>query len=200
MWLWSRDSLPKMIATLAVTTAVVPFARGTVLVYLPAFALGGLISSIPANVCRSRVLFWSSLAVLLTANAFFSHTGITRCFEIAGATAVVGCMGTRPFRMLQSPPVLILGAISYPLYLCHPIAVTAVGGLVETLTASHGLTAFALISVASLALALPLAWLLHVGIEAPAMRGPAALKWLKRRTSLLPQPQSERTSRTAAME
>jgi len=147
-----------------VAIALVPFVRGTVLVYLPAFALGGLISFIPVSVWRSRALFWCGVPLLLTANLLFSHSGITRCFEIAGATAVVGCMGTRPLRMLQSPLVQILGAISYPLYLCHPIAVAAISGVVETLTGSHRLTAFALISLASLVLAVPLAWLLHVGI------------------------------------
>jgi len=197
MWLWGRDSLPKMMAAVAVAIASVLFLRGTVLVYLPAFALGGLISSIPASVWRSRALFWCGLALLLTANLFFSHSGITRCFEIAGATAVVGCMGTRPLRMLQSPLVQLLGTISYPLYLCHPIAVAAIGGVVETLTGSHRLTAFALISFASLVLAVPLAWLLHVGIEVPAMRGRQklpALKWQKRQTSLLSQPESEPAS------
>jgi peptidoglycan/LPS O-acetylase OafA/YrhL len=99
--------------------------------------------------------------------------------------------------MLQSPLVQFLGTISYPLYLCHPIAVAAIGGVVETLTGSHRLTAFALISFASLVLAVPLAWLLHVGIEVPAMRGRqklTALKWQKRHTSLLPQPVSEPAS------
>jgi hypothetical protein len=71
MWLWGRDSLPKMMAAVAVAIASVLFLRGTVLVYQPAFALGGLISSIPASVWRSRALFWCGLALLLTANLFF---------------------------------------------------------------------------------------------------------------------------------
>jgi peptidoglycan/LPS O-acetylase OafA/YrhL len=172
MWLYGRHSLTKLMAALVIAIAVVPLARGSVLVFMPAFAFGGLIGTVPAQVWRSRLLLLAGLILLLTANLFFGHGGVARCFEIVGATVVVGCIGLRPLAFLQSAPVQFLGAISYPLYLCHGFS-TVVSWQVLALfpfPALQELPAFALASVASLAIAIPLAWLLHIGVEVPCMR------------------------------
>jgi peptidoglycan/LPS O-acetylase OafA/YrhL len=108
--------------------------------------------------------------VLLIANLFFGHGGVTRCFEIVGSTAVVGCVGSRPLAFLQSAPVQLLGAISYPLYLIYPFSALVSWRVLAPFPPQQGLPGFALAAVASLAIALPLAWLLHVGIEVPCMR------------------------------
>jgi hypothetical protein len=58
MWLLGRHSPAKMLAALAIAIAVLPLARGTVLVFMPAFAFGGLIGAVPTRVCSSRVPLW----------------------------------------------------------------------------------------------------------------------------------------------
>jgi peptidoglycan/LPS O-acetylase OafA/YrhL len=170
MWLLGRHSRARMMVALAVAIAVVPLARATVLVFLPAFAFGGLISAVPAYVWSSRALLWAGLTVLLIANLFFGHGGVARCFEIVGATAVVGCIGSRPLAFLQSAPVQLLGAISYPLYLIYPFSALASWQVLAPFPPQQGLPGFALAAAASLAIAIPLAWLLHIGIEVPCMR------------------------------
>ena len=169
MWLFAGNSKAKLLLVLAVTIAMVPFARGTVLVFLPAFALGGVIGSVPANVWNSRSLFWIGLAVLLTASLFLSHGGLSRCFEMIGATAVIGCMGTRPLRFLQSAPAKFLGAISYPLYLCHPFANEVLNLVVAPSPTMHRMALFAATSALSLLIAVPLSAVLHIAIEWPCM-------------------------------
>jgi peptidoglycan/LPS O-acetylase OafA/YrhL len=109
MWLLGRHSLAKMPVALAIAIAVVPLARGTVLVFMLAFAFGGLIGAVPARVWSSRVPLWIGLTALLAANLFFGHGGVARCLEIVGATAVVGCIGARPFGFLQSAGVQFRG-------------------------------------------------------------------------------------------
>jgi peptidoglycan/LPS O-acetylase OafA/YrhL len=170
MWLWSRNSTPKMVVALVAMVAIAPFARGTVLVYLPAFALGGLIRTIPENVWKHRALFWAGLALLLVTNVVFSHGGVARCFEMIGAAIVVGCTGIRPISLLQSSQVQFLGAISYPLYLCHPFAAHMAPLVTSSLPTTQGLSAFFLLSVVSLMIAIPIAWLLHIVVELPFMR------------------------------
>lgn len=170
MWLWGGNKTTRVVVSLLLTITIVPFLRGTLFVFLPAFALGALIGSVPTNVWQRRELFWSGLAVALSASVFLSHGGVTRCFEIVGAMIVVGCMGTRPLRILQTSPVRFLGAISYPLYLSHPIGLSLAQALTYGGYEVHGLTLMVLLAVVSLAITLPIAWLLHIAVEAPCMR------------------------------
>ena len=169
MWLFADNAKVKLLLALAVAIAMVPLARGTILVFLPAFALGGVIGSVPAYVWKSRSLFWIGLAVLLTASLFLSHGGLSRCFEMVGAMAVIGCMGTRPLRFLQSAPARFLGAISYPLYLCHPFANEVMNLVVAPSPTMHRMAMFAATSAVSLLIAVPVSAVLHAAIELPCM-------------------------------
>jgi peptidoglycan/LPS O-acetylase OafA/YrhL len=95
---------------------------------------------------------------------------VARCFEIVGATAVVGCIGAWPFGFLQSAGLQFLGAVSYPLYLIHPFSTLVSWRVLAPFPPLEGLPQFAVDALVSVSIALPLAWLLHIGIEAPCMR------------------------------
>ena len=71
--------------------------------------------------------------------------------------------------MLRSGPVNFLGAVRYPFYLVHPLGVSGALALIGPLPALNFLFQFLLYALVSLAISLPLAWLLHVTVEMPAL-------------------------------
>jgi peptidoglycan/LPS O-acetylase OafA/YrhL len=181
-WLSSRNETWKLVAILAALAALVPFARGhSLVVYLPAFILGALIHHVPAGIWRSRALLWIALATLLTCNLLLSFSGVVRVFEILTAVAVVGCVAVQRPAFLQSRAVNFLGAVSYPFYLIHPLGMAATLALVGTLPGNFFLVRFAVVAAVSIAIGLVLAWLMHIAVEMPALRGrPRVKRWAVR--------------------
>jgi peptidoglycan/LPS O-acetylase OafA/YrhL len=149
----------------------VPFLRGNhLVVYLPAFVLGALIYHVPAQIWRSRAVFWIALALLLLPNLYFGYRGMTRVLEILAATAIIGCVAAQRPRFLESAPVKFLGAVSYPFYLAHPLGVAGAVALVGALPDTNFLVRFLVYALLSIGIAMPVAWLLHVSVEMPALR------------------------------
>lgn len=170
-WLLTRNDPLRLFAALCVTAAAVPLFRGNQLVvYLPAFLLGALIHHVPARVWQSRSLLFVALAVLLLPSIVFSYRGVTQLLEILAATAIIGCVGTQRPAVLQSRPASFLGAVSYPFYLVHPLGVAGALALVGPLPVLNFLFQFLVYALVSLAISLPVAWLLHVTVEMPALR------------------------------
>jgi len=170
VWLCGHGAPRSMLLGLLFTMALVPLARGTLLVFMPAFALGGAISLVPLPIWKSRWVLWTGILVLLLSNLFLSHGGLDRCFEMVAAFAIVGCIGARPMRLFDSLPAQFLGAISYPFYLIHPFALVTAGRILAPLLPSSPMATFGLYAAASLAVAVPLAWVIHETVEQPAMR------------------------------
>ena len=104
----------------------------------------------------------------------FSYRGITRVLEILAAAAIVGCVAVqRPHA--RNAPIRFLGAVSYPFYLVHPLGM-------DRCTAFHRAAARrdefpvsvpVFMRLVSLLISLPVAWLLHVTVEMPALKAPA---------------------------
>jgi peptidoglycan/LPS O-acetylase OafA/YrhL len=171
VWLLTRDDPLKLAAALIVCAAAVPFFRGNhLVVYLPAFVLGAAIHHVPTSVWRSRSLLWIALALLLLPSLYFGYRGLTRVFEILAATAIVGCVAVQRPAILETPVVSFLGAISYPFYLVHPSGVSGAVALVGALTAANFPFQFGIYALLSIGIAMPIAWLLHVTVEMPALR------------------------------
>jgi peptidoglycan/LPS O-acetylase OafA/YrhL len=170
-WLASRDDPLKLIVALCLVVAVVPFCRGNhLVVYLPAFVLGALTHHVPSQVWRSRVLLCVALALLLLPSLYFSYRGVTRVLEILAATAIVGFVAANQPAALATPIMKFLGAISYPLYVIHPLGVALTISITGPLADSNFLVRFLIFAIASVGIAMILAWLLHVAIEMPALR------------------------------
>ena len=107
---------------MVIAVGVVPFFRGDIaILFFPAFLLGGLISSVNQRVWHLRWLVGSGLVILVFTNVVVGHSGITRMFEIAGATVLVGAVASGEFPVLRTRVPLFLGAISYPFYLTHVV-------------------------------------------------------------------------------
>ncbi|WP_375458130.1 acyltransferase family protein [uncultured Enterovirga sp.] len=138
--------------------------------FLPAFLLGALVSASPARWWTSRALLGASVSGLALASLLFSHSVRARYVEMAAAAAVIACTLVRPLAALKAPQVQFLGAVSYPFYLTHGTTLLAAQhlGLVTGIGNAAGrIVAYVLLTVP---VALAAAWLLHVLIEAPAMR------------------------------
>ncbi len=171
VWLVSRGNPVRLFVALCVVAAAVPFFRGNpFVVYLPAFLLGALIHHVPGRIWQSRTLLVVALLVLLLPSILFSYRGIMRLMEILAAVAIVGCVAAQRPPVLQTGPVRFLGAVSYPFYLIHPLAMTAALNFIGPLPGMNFLFQFGVYALVSLLISLPLAWLLHVTVEMPALR------------------------------
>jgi peptidoglycan/LPS O-acetylase OafA/YrhL len=170
-WLTARNDPVKLFIALCVVAAAVPFCRGNqFVVYLPAFLLGALIHHVPERIWRSRMLLIAALVVLLLPSIVFSYRGVTRLLEILAAVAIVGCVAVQRTPLLETAPVRFLGAVSYPFYVIHPLAMTGALNFVGPLPGMNFLFQFGVYALVSLLISLPVAWLLHVTVEMPALR------------------------------
>ena len=170
-WLAARNDPIKLFIALCVVAAAVPFFRGNqFVVYLPAFLLGALIHHVPARIWQSRALLVAGLLVLLLPSIVFSYRGVTRLLEILAAVAIVGCVAAQRPPLLESAPIKFLGAVSYPFYLTHPLGMAGALNFIGPLPGMNFLFQFGVYALVSLLISLPVAWLLHVTVEMPALR------------------------------
>jgi peptidoglycan/LPS O-acetylase OafA/YrhL len=176
VWLATRNDPLRLCAALCLAAAAVPFFRGNnLVVYLPAFVLGALVHHVPAPIWQSRVLLAAALFALLVPNIVFAYGGGTRVFEIIGGTIVIGCVGAQRPAILETPIANFLGAVSYPLYLTHLLGVLGAVALVGDLSDKNFLFQLAIYTVVSVGISMPIAWLLHMTVEMPALRARSRL-------------------------
>jgi peptidoglycan/LPS O-acetylase OafA/YrhL len=136
-------------------------------IYFPAFLAGALIGAMPTGGWRPWLLL-PGLVALLLGSLFLGHGATGRAAETLGAVLVVGTVGAWQPRALLHPAPQFFGRISYPLYLSHTLGLMLAGPVV----AASGFGTFGQIvvyAVVSLGVAVPVAWLLHVAVEAPTM-------------------------------
>jgi peptidoglycan/LPS O-acetylase OafA/YrhL len=182
VWGLAGESIARRLLALVISFALVPFFRGQIAVlFFPAFILGASISSVPQRLWHSKWLLGAGTIVLVFSNLLLGHSGINRGFEMAGATALVGCVASGRLRFLQTRSAQFLGAISYPFYLTHPVGLAVAEPIVAALPPMPRLGLIAAYAVLSIALTIPLAWLLHVFIEDPVLRArPRLARWSAR--------------------
>jgi peptidoglycan/LPS O-acetylase OafA/YrhL len=171
IWLWSRGETSKLLVCLFGLAGLVPiFGHLTMTMYLPAFALGASISAVPAYIWQSRGLLYGALAVLMGTSLFLGQgLNVSNFFVALAAMAIIGCVEVQRPQFLQSRMVNFLGAISYPFYLLHPVGIQLADPFVRAAT-HDGFLQMLLFALVSLALTIPLAWVLHVIVEMPALR------------------------------
>jgi peptidoglycan/LPS O-acetylase OafA/YrhL len=171
IWCLTRGIAWKMAVAIALSVALVPFFRGNpYVVFVPAFVLGASVSLVPPGFWRRGPVIGAAIVALVITNLLFGFGGVSRCFEILGATALVGAVAAGRFRFLRSRICHFLGAISYPFYLTHPIGLFLAGPVVQSLPLPNPFARVAALAVLSIALAIPLAWVLHVFVEDPVLR------------------------------
>jgi peptidoglycan/LPS O-acetylase OafA/YrhL len=172
LWGLTSGTVWKTVAALLLVLAAIPFCRGNpYVVFLPAFILGALITSIPKRLFEYRNSLPVAIAVLMFTNLIFGHGGLTRCFEIVGATIVVGAVSIGRLPILNSRVCQFLGAVSYPFYLVHPIVMAAIFPLIPASVRDNGFATLAILAITTVPIAIPIAWLLHAAVEMPVLRG-----------------------------
>ncbi len=171
IWCLTRGIGWRLAVALALSLAAVPFFRGNpYVVFVPAFILGASISLLPPPVWRRKPIIAAGLVALVVTNLVFGFGGVSRCFEILGATVLVGAVAAGQFGFLRSRVAHFLGAISYPFYLTHPIGLFLAGPVVQSLSLASPFARVFALAVGSIAVAIPLAWVLHVFVEDPVLR------------------------------
>lgn len=176
-WGLTRGVGWKMVVGLLLAFGITPFFRGFgPVVFFPAFVLGALISLIPPAIWRNGWVLATGVIVLVFTNVLLGHGGITRVFEMLGATVVVGAVanGQLPFLKCRLP--LFLGAISYPFYLTHVVGLLLSEPWLASLPPVSPLMMITARAVASISLTIPLAWALHVFVENPMLRARPRLR------------------------
>lgn len=171
VWGMTRGSRWRLALALALAFAATPLFRGTgYVVFFPAFLLGASISSLPSGLWRGPWPLAGGILVLVLTNVVLGHGGVTRCFEMVGATILVGAVANRRLRLLRGGLPLFLGAISYPFYLTHGIGLAGAEWLLPPAWGGSVLATIFQRALASVTLTIPLAWLLHVFVEDPVLR------------------------------
>jgi peptidoglycan/LPS O-acetylase OafA/YrhL len=178
VWGLTRGIAWRLLLALVAVVAAVPFFRGNpYIVFMPAFVLGASISSIPPSFWQRGWILGAGVAALVLTNLVFGFGGVSRCFEILGATVLVGAVAAGRFRLLRSRVSLFLGAISYPLYLTHPLGLTLGMPLLQSLPLESPFARVFALAVISVPIAMPLAWLLHVCVEDPVLQARPRIGW-----------------------
>ncbi|HBK05010.1 MAG TPA: hypothetical protein DDZ81_04015 [Acetobacteraceae bacterium] len=170
-WGVTRGTGWKMGIGLILAFGLTPLFRGYgPVVFFPAFILGASVSLIPPAFWQRGWLVAAGVLVMVFTNVVLGHGGITRGFEMAGATVVVGAVasGQLPFLKWRIP--LFLGAISYPFYLTHLVGLLISEPWLASLPALSPVAMIVARAVASIGVTIPLAWALHVFIENPMLR------------------------------
>jgi peptidoglycan/LPS O-acetylase OafA/YrhL len=171
LWGLTKGVEWKLLLGLIVAFAATPFFRGQgYVVFFPAFILGGLVASVPPRIWHNGWIVSGGIAILMFTNIVFGHGGITRCFEMAGATVLVGAVGSGQLRFMRTRVALFLGAISYPFYLTHVIGLAGAEPFLVAVGPMSPVLMIAVRAVNSIALTIPLAWALHVFVEDPVLR------------------------------
>jgi peptidoglycan/LPS O-acetylase OafA/YrhL len=178
VWGLTRGTAWKLVLVLITTVVAVPFFRGNpYVVFMPAFILGALLSSIPARVWLNSWILGVGVAILVMPTLVFAFGGVSRCFEIVGSTVLVGAVASGRFQFLRSHFPLFLGAISYPCYLTHPIGLTLGMLWVQSLPTESPFVRVFVLAVISLSMTIPFAWVLHVCVEDPVLRARPRFSW-----------------------
>ena len=90
---------------------------------------------------------------------------------------VVGAVANGQLRFLRLGVPLFLGTISYPFDLTQWLGLAGAASVMTWLDLGSPFGRLALLAVLSIGLTIPLAWLLHVGVENPALRGRPRISW-----------------------
>jgi peptidoglycan/LPS O-acetylase OafA/YrhL len=171
VWGLTRGVAWKLLLALALALVAARFAHGQFpVLFFPAFILGALISSVPQRVWRNHWLLAGATTALVFASLFLGHNGTSRLLQMAAATVLVGCVASGSLRFLRGRIPVFLGAVSYPFYLTHLVGLTLAEPMLAALSPMPRLAITAAYAVASIAVTLPLAWLLHVLVENPCLR------------------------------
>ncbi|MCW6511248.1 acyltransferase family protein [Hyphomicrobiales bacterium BP6-180914] len=182
-----RGSAKGALVCLLLVIACAGFFRGSnFFLFFPAFLLGALIGSIPSHFWR-RWMAPVGFMILSCGSLVLTRHAPGRACEMIGATLLIGSVGTLQPKILLAPVLVFLGEISYSFYLADPLGLLWAHAFVDDRAPQSAFfISFVVLAIASIALTLPTAWLLHVALERPLMIARPRLHLRGRRLSSQP--------------
>jgi peptidoglycan/LPS O-acetylase OafA/YrhL len=173
LWVYAavtaRRIHPALFVGMLVATAVVSyFDHRPIPLFMSAFALGAVIDDLPA-IAVNRATATLGLVTLMTADFMLGPGFLMRCWQMGGAFLVVAYVARNSMWLTSNRFAHFLGLVSYPFYLLH-----LAGALIAIKLGARpaGLDPYllwVLYSVTSISIALVLAWIIHMAVEAPGM-------------------------------
>jgi peptidoglycan/LPS O-acetylase OafA/YrhL len=166
-----RNTLLHILAFLLSLAAFRQFGySNNYILFFASFMMGAFIAKLPDTVRRNTLLILIGIPLLVGSSIILGHDWRSRYAETLGAFLIVANIGKTQPAFMSRGPVHFLGRISYPFYLSHIIGLKAAAPLVARFSGGHHWAAFLIYVVVSLAVTIPLAWVIHIAVEAPAMR------------------------------
>lgn len=156
------------IAMLMATAGVSYLDHRPVPLFMSAFALGAIIDDLPF-VAVNRVTGALGLLALMTADFVLGAGFAMRCWQMVGAFCIVAYVSRNSMWLTSNKVAHFFGRISYPFYLLHLAGALIVVKLGVRSLGLDPFSLFAVYGVASIAVAVVIAWLTHLAIEVPGM-------------------------------
>ncbi|MCA0404229.1 MAG: acyltransferase [Proteobacteria bacterium] len=143
--------------------------------YTLPFLLGAALHNAPSHFFKTKLSVQTAYFVLAFVLFLAGKNHIARILCCFASFAFVGNVLHQKFEIFSSRFSQFLGNISYSFYLTHPFTVGLVTRLsiFDELKNSNLFTAYLFLSISTIAIALPLSYLVHIFIEKPGMAGGA---------------------------
>jgi len=179
LWAFGRRWLALLVIAGFMGLTLGHISTSFIVQYMPAFALGFLIATpIPPlqHPIARTIIGVLAVVLLIMIDLFLPRGHLWIGYgQTAAAFVLVYLLAHNPTapiaRLLSSPPVHFLGLTSYPFYLLHPAAVQTVIPWIQGHWPHMPMMArVAELSLASVALALLISWIVHKIIEQPGIR------------------------------
>ena len=172
VWMLVRRNLAFLLAVLLlslIVTRQLHYADNYAL-FFSSFIVGALVTKLPVRASRNILLMLCGIPLLVGGSLVLGHDWRSRYCETLGAFMIVAYVRNAPPAFMQRGMVHFLGRISYPFYLSHIVGLQLALAIVGSLTIGAPLSRFLAYAVISLTVTIPLAFLIHIAVEAPAMR------------------------------
>lgn len=166
-----------LVPVLAGSLAVAYSNPDPLLLFLPTFVFGISLHYMPARLFRSPALLLAGYLSLILADLILHRGVLSRATGFISAWVIVGCViQVKPAFLLRSS-IQKLGDLSYSFYLSHTAGLICARIVLAKLpfAISNQFLLFIFFVAVSLAVSLPLSWLLHTLVEKPGMKAGADL-------------------------
>jgi peptidoglycan/LPS O-acetylase OafA/YrhL len=178
VWMAARRNLFVLLAALLlslIVTRQLHYANNYAL-FFSSFLAGALVTKLPVRASRNILLVLCGIPLLVGSSLVLGHDWRSRYGETLGAFMIVAYVRNVSPAFMRRGPAHFLGRISYPFYLSHIVGLQVALPVANRL-GDAPLARFLGYAVISLAVTIPLAFLIHIAIEAPAMRRRPRLRW-----------------------
>lgn len=171
VWLVVGRSTLRLIGALVACFVLYRVTKNAYLLSSVSFVAGALVATAPERLRRSVPLLIAGIVLLVGTSLLVGHGWRSRYGETLGAYLVIVYVRAMQPALLVSRPVHFLGLVSYPFYVTHLVGMQLATPLVARFAGGEKLASAAIFAVASLAVTIPLAWVIHAAIEMPVLRG-----------------------------